>query len=86
MKKIILVIALLMQGLVSLACASCRIAQPRYFKDITHGAGPESNWDFLIISVTAVIVVFTLYFSIKWLVQPGEKSENHIKREILNID
>lgn len=86
MKKILLVVLMLMHGLISLACASCKIAQPRYFKDITHGAGPQSNWDFLIISVTAVIVVFTLYFSIKWLVQPGEKSETHIKREILNID
>ena len=86
MKRILFVLAMLVSYSGVWACASCRIAQPRYFKDISHGAGPESNWDLLIISVTAVIVIFTLYFSIKWLVRPGEKSASHIKRSILNFD
>ncbi len=86
MKKIVLIVAMLITGLIAFACPTCEIAQPRYLRGITHGTGPQSNWDFLIISVTAVIVIATLFFSIKWLVQPGEKSVTHIKHLILNID
>jgi hypothetical protein len=53
-------------------------------KGITHGAGPESQWDYVIVWTTAAIVLLTLFFSVKWLIRPGEKSEDHIKRFILN--
>jgi hypothetical protein len=86
MKKIMLSIAWLLTGLNIFACPACEIAQPRYLRGITHGTGPQSNWDFLIISFTAVIVIVTLFLSIKWLVKPGEKSVTHIKHLVLNID
>jgi len=86
MKKIILMIPVLFIGLLAIACPTCEIAQPRYLKGISHGTGPQSYWDYLIISVTAIIVIATLFFSIKWLVKPGEKSVTHIKHLILNID
>jgi uncharacterized protein HemY len=86
MKKVMLIVVLLVSGLMTFACPTCEIAQPRYLKGITHGTGPQSNWDFLIISVIVIIVIATLFFSIKWLVQPGEKSVTHIKHLILNID
>jgi len=79
-------IAMLVTGLITFACPTCELAQPKYLRGITHGTGPQSNWDYLIISVTAVIVVATLFFSIKWLVKPGEKSVTHIKHLILNIE
>jgi uncharacterized protein HemY len=79
MKKVMLIVVLLVTGLMTFACPTCEIAQPRYLKGITHGTGPQSDWDFLIISVTAVIVIATLFFSIKWLLKPGEKSDTHIK-------
>ncbi|CAN5472306.1 hypothetical protein BH11BAC5_BH11BAC5_10820 [soil metagenome] len=79
-------IAGLLTGLNIFACPACEIAQPRYLRGITHGTGPQSNWDFLIISFTAVIVIVTLFLSIKWLVKPGEKSVTHIKHLVLNID
>jgi len=86
MKKMILSIVMLVTGLITFACPTCEIAQPKYLRDITHGTGPQSNWDYLIISVTAVIVIVTMFFSIKWLVKPGEKSVTHIKHLILNIE
>ena len=86
MKKVMLIVVLLVTGLMTFACPTCEIAQPRYLKGITHGTGPQSDWDFLIISVIVIIVIATLFFSIKWLVQPGEKSVTHIKHLILNID
>ena len=71
-------------------CAAMRIQHtfglPGSAAGITHGTGPQSNWDFLIISATAIIVIATLFFSIKWLLMPGEKSDTHIKHLILNID
>lgn len=66
------------------ACPACEQRQPKILRGITHGAGPDSRWDYLIVYTTIVIVLATLFFSVKWLVRPGEKSKDHIKRMILN--
>ena len=84
--KIIAIMAILAISLTTNACPVCEKQQPKILQGITHGAGPQSNWDYLIIAVTAIIVLLTLYFSIKWLVKPGEKSHSHIKHLILNIE
>ncbi|HET9054616.1 MAG TPA: hypothetical protein VFM90_10600 [Cyclobacteriaceae bacterium] len=84
MKKIMFTLALLLQSLWIIACPVCERNQPKVLKGITHGAGPESQWDYVIVWVTAAIVLATLFFSIKWLIKPGERSEQHIKRFILN--
>jgi len=68
----------------TMACAVCESQQPRLLKGITHGTGPESKWDYLIVSAMLTVVLLTLFFSIKWIIRPGEKSENHIKNFILN--
>jgi hypothetical protein len=70
----------------SFACPVCERSQPKLLRGIAHGAGPESRWDYLIVLTAVVIVAFTLYFSIKWLIRPGENSDRHIKRFILNND
>jgi len=75
---------MLVTGLATIACPTCEIAQPRFLKGISHGTGPQSQWDLVIISVTAVIVLATLFFSIKFIAKPGEKSATHIKHFILN--
>lgn len=84
MKKILLSIALLLNALYALACPVCERNQPKILKGVTHGAGPESKWDYLIVWIMVAIVFFTLFFSIKWLISPGERSDGHIKRFILN--
>ena len=68
------------------ACDACEKQQPEILRGITHGPGPQSNWDYLIVSVGAAIVVATFFFSIKWLLSPGEKGENHIKRTVLSYE
>ena len=68
------------------ACDACEKQQPEILRGITHGLGPQSNWDYLIVSVGAAIVVATFFFSIKWLLSPGEKGENHIKRTVLSYE
>ncbi len=82
-KKLFAVLALVSGTLPALACSVCEKQQPRILRGVTHGTGPQSQWDLVIISIVAAIVVFTLYFSVKWLVRPGETSPSHIKRAIL---
>ena len=84
MKKIFILLILLAGFNVANSCPVCETQQPKVLRGITHGAGPQSNWDLLIVSVAAVIVLTTFFFSVKWLVWPGEKQEKHIKRMILN--
>ncbi len=68
------------------SCPGCDAQQPKILRGITHGAGPQSKWDLLIVAIAAVIVIATLFFSVKWLLSPGEKSEKHIKRLVLNYE
>lgn len=87
MKRIFLTLGILfLQMGYLIACPVCERNQPKILRGITHGAGPESNWDYLIVWTTVLIVLATLFFSIKWILKPGEKSEQHIKRFILNND
>ena len=84
MKKTSLTAILLLNALWVFACPVCERNQPKILKGITHGVGPESQWDYIIVWVTIAIVLCTLFFSVKWLIHPGEKSDRHIKRFILN--
>jgi hypothetical protein len=67
-----------------MACPVCERNHPKILRGVTHGSGPEGKWDYVIVWVTVAIVLLTLFFSVKWLIRPGEKSERHIKRFILN--
>ncbi len=84
MKKLLLIIPLLFISFLSIACPACEKQQPKLLKGISHGSGPEGTIDMIIIWSSAVIVLLTLFFSIKWIIKPGEKSPDHIKRLILN--
>jgi len=76
----------ILSGTRVLACPACTLQQPRLLRGITHGIGPDSSWDYLIVSVAVAIVLFSLYFSVKWLIRPGERSMTHIKHFILTLD
>lgn len=66
------------------ACEACQQQQPRLTQGFTHGTGPDSKWDWVIVAVIAVITLYTLIYSIKYLAKPGEEDKNHIKHSILN--
>lgn len=83
MKRSALIFLLILFRLTSFACPVCEQRQPKVLRGITHGGSPESNWDYVIIITAAAIVVFTLFFSVKWLLKPGESADDHIKRFIL---
>lgn len=82
-KKLFLAATLLFLRSAGMACGVCEKQQPKILQGITHGSGPQSNCDYLIISVTAVIVLVTLVLSVTWLIRPGERSASHIKQWIL---
>ncbi|HEY9363256.1 MAG TPA: hypothetical protein VIQ00_08355 [Chitinophagaceae bacterium] len=84
MKKSLLIICLLILQVAAMACPACEKQQPKILRGITHGQGPSSNWDYVIVISTVIIVLATLYFTIKWLINPGEADVNHIKRTVLN--
>lgn len=86
MKKSILFMALILSHFGSFACEVCKKQQPKVLRGITHGAGPQSDWDYVIVGVTALIVVVSLFYSIKWIIRPGEREKEHIKYSIFNLE
>lgn len=83
MKKTITFLFLLLIQIVAFACPVCERNQPKILRGIVHGAGPDSNWDYVSIWITILIALVTLFFSVKWLIKPGEKNSDHIKYSIL---
>ena len=84
MKKVLFLSILLVGFITVYSCPVCERQQPWILKGVTHGSGAQSDWDYLIISVAVVIVLATFFFSLKYLLSPGEKSKQHIKRLVLN--
>lgn len=84
MKKIAVSLLLSAVAAAATACPVCERNQPQLLKGITHGAGPQSNWDYIIVWTAVAIVAVTLLFSVKWLIWPGERSGKHIKHIIFN--
>ena len=85
MKAIFLTLVGLFLSLAALACDVCEKQQPKVLKGIAHGAGPQSNWDYVIVWAAVVVVVGTLFYTVKWLLKPGEREDEHIKRTVLDF-
>ena len=83
-KTLGITLALLLINLATWACPVCEKQQPKLLQGISHGAGPQSNWDYVIIISITLIALAALFYSVKWLIRPGEKSSQHIKYLILN--
>ena len=66
------------------ACPVCEKQQPKITQGLTHGAGPQSNWDWMIIGVISAITLLTFIYSLKYLIKPGEHNSDHIKQSILS--
>lgn len=66
------------------ACPLCEKQQPKITRGVTHGAGPQSNWDWVIIAVVTAITLLTFVYSLKMIIRPGEKNRDHIKLAILS--
>lgn len=86
MKKILIILPLLMIAFNIRACPACEKQQPMFLKGVAHGAGPTSNWDYVYVIIITLIALLTLFYAIKWILKPGEKNADHIKRTVLNFN
>ncbi|MFS4493519.1 hypothetical protein [Maribacter sp. 2308TA10-17] len=68
------------------ACDLCKKNQPKVLENITHGTGPTGTIDYIITWSAIIMVGFTLFYSVKYLVNPKENDPNHIKNSILKRD
>lgn len=86
MKQLIALVSLwLLTGWqAALACELCKKNQPKVLENITHGAGPTGTLDYIITWSAVVLVLVTLFLSIKYLIKPKEANSDHIKNSILN--
>ena len=86
MKKIIFLLLFMFIQLTSWACEVCEKQQPKVLRGITHGAGPQSDWDYVVVGCMMIIVAVSLCYSVKCIIRPGENERAHIKHSIFNSD
>ncbi|SHG05332.1 hypothetical protein SAMN05444396_10453 [Flavobacterium segetis] len=86
MKKSIFITLFSLFSVGLFACPVCDKQQPKILQGIAHGAGPDGNVDYAIVIAMSIIVLITLFYSVKYIVQPKETNSNHIKRTILKFD
>lgn len=84
MKKYLFLSIALIFNIGAFACDACKKQQPKFLQGITHGTGPDSNWDYLIVAVMVGITLYVLVATLKCLFKPAENGQEHIKRMILN--
>jgi len=65
------------------ACEACKKNQPEILQGVVHGPGPETKWDYMIIIFAIIIVGFTLFYAVKYLIHPKEGAPNHIKNIVI---
>lgn len=87
-KKTVFLFSFTLMHLVTQACEVCKKQQPKVLRGITHGTGPQSDWDYVIVGCMVIIVVVSLLYFIKNILRPhkNEKAHIHIKHSILNLD
>ncbi|HTN19880.1 MAG TPA: hypothetical protein VL125_05365 [Pelobium sp.] len=83
-KRCLLTILLLtVANVATFACEACNQNQPKILRNITHGGGPESIWDYFVVITMVFITIYTLYATIRCFIRPKETKYNRIKNEIL---
>ena len=78
------VVLVFVANTVTFACEACNQNQPKILRNITHGSGPQSNWDYFVVIAMVLITVYTLYATIRcFLTRKTELKYNDIKNTIL---
>lgn len=83
-KAVALLVSLFMKNIQAIACDACKKLQPKALQGISHGGGPDSNWDYVIVAAMIIITVYVLVATVRCMLRPREENAQHIKRIILN--
>ncbi len=67
-----------------LACEACKKQQPKLLRGITHGSGPDSSWDYVIVSIMMIITLYSFYAMIRFMAKSRDEVHQDIKTSILN--
>jgi len=84
LKAVALLALLFMRNIQAIACEACKKQQPKLLQGVTHGGGPDSNWDYVIVAAMIVITLYVLVATVRCMLRPKEENAQHIKRIILN--
>ena len=84
LRKMLVIVVFLLANSAVIACEVCQKQQPKILRGITHGAGPQSEWDYVAVWCIGLIAVVSLIYAVAWTISPGEHSNGHIKRSIFN--
>ncbi|MCX8481620.1 MAG: hypothetical protein ORN58_06860, partial [Sediminibacterium sp.] len=72
MKKAFFCSILLLIQQIMYACPVCeRANKNKLFGKIGHAAQPASNFDYIWVWIMIIITLYTLYYSIKYLIKPN---------------
>lgn len=86
LKNMLAIVAFLFANTAAVACDVCKKQQPEILQGIAHGAGPQSDWDYVVVWCTVIIVIISFFYTVKWILHPCEKGSEHIKRSIFNFE
>jgi hypothetical protein len=84
MKKLIIILLLAIVKFDVSACDACKKQQAKLLQGLSHGPGPGSNWDYVIVAIMTIVTLYVLVATIKCMVKPSEKNEQHVKWMIFN--
>ena len=84
MKKLLMILTLVVSYVGLYACPVCERNKAKYLQGLTHGTGPESKWDWVIVAIVGLLTLYTLFYSVKWLIKPNENNPDHIKYSLFN--
>jgi len=84
MKKLTIILLLACVKFNVQACDACKKQQAKLLQGISHGPGPDSNWDYIIVALMTIVTLYILVATIKCMIKPAEQNEQHVKRMIFN--
>lgn len=59
------------------------VAGIEFASNASSKGGPHGFFDYFVVTFAVAIVALSLYLAAKYLLFPGEQSDDHIKRQIL---
>ncbi|OOQ57826.1 hypothetical protein BC343_13685 [Mucilaginibacter pedocola] len=85
MRKYIVTIPVILVSGTAFGCDACK-KQQSFFTGISHGRGPESTWDYLIVALMVIVTLYVLFAALNCMFRPYENHRSHIKYTFIESD